>query len=217
MLIGEDVTPAGGWLHCPDPSDVHTIPDPEPELPHKHGQVEREGISWRIKLTADLLEQELGFITQQRVPVMTQVELSVVPSCVDLVDANELPVPGISSHTKQRGQQVWFRSLTLHERVWEASQSYLLVKEAARPGVPLQDDVVSFSLGKEVSHLQPCRPGPKHAVIIAAGAIALVVIYGAGDEAIQDEKQQTRETRIHNLLDTRQLIENDPFINQRKH
>lgn len=33
---------------------------------------------------------------------MAQVELSVLPSCVDLVDANELPVSGIPQHTEQR-------------------------------------------------------------------------------------------------------------------
>lgn len=84
------------------------------------------------------------------------------------------------------------------------SQSFLLVKEAARSRVPLQDDVVSFSLGKEISHLQSCGPSSKHTVIIAAGAIVVVVIKRASDTAKQDEKDATRKARIHNLLGMRQ-------------
>lgn len=94
MLISQDVAPAGGGLHCPDPSDVHAVADPQPELLHKHGQVDGGSVGWGVELAAHSLEQEIRFIAQQRVPVMAQVELSVLPSCVDLVNADELPVPG---------------------------------------------------------------------------------------------------------------------------
>lgn len=65
MLISQDVAPASGRRHCPDPPDVHAILDLQPELLHIHGQIERKGISWRVKLTAHSLEQEVRFIAQQ--------------------------------------------------------------------------------------------------------------------------------------------------------
>lgn len=95
MLVSQDVVSSRRRLHCPDPPDINTILYPQPELPHKQGQVLREGVSGRVKLIADPLEEEVGFIAQQRVPVVAQVELSVPPSRVDLIDADELPVPGI--------------------------------------------------------------------------------------------------------------------------
>jgi len=81
-------------------------------------------------------------------------------------------------------------------------ESALLVEEAARPRVPLQDDVVSFGLGEEIAHLQPRGPGAQHAVLVAAGAGVLVAVGKASQAANQDEgKDQTRKCRIHNLLD----------------
>lgn len=85
------------------------------------------------------------------------------------------------------------------------SQRYLLVKEAAWSRVPLQDDVVSFGLGEEISHLQSCRSSSKHTVIIVAGAIVVMLaVQRTSDTANQDEKDKTRKTQIHNLLDVKQ-------------
>ena len=105
MLISQDVAPAGGCLHRPDPPDVHTVPDLQPELLHKQGQILWVGIGWRVKVAAHSLEQEVRSVAQQRVPVVAQVELSVLPSRVDLVDADELPVPGIPDTHKQRSRE----------------------------------------------------------------------------------------------------------------
>lgn len=102
VLISEDVAPARGWLHGPDPPDVHPVAYPQVQLLHKHGQVEGEGVRRRVKLLTHSLEQQVGFIAQQRVPVVTQVELSVLPSRVDLINANQLPVPGIPSEAHKK-------------------------------------------------------------------------------------------------------------------
>lgn len=84
-------------------------------------------------------------------------------------------------------------------------ESVLLVKEAAWSRVPLQDDVVSFSLGKEMSHLQPRRPSSEHTVLkVWFDIVVVVVIKSALDTANQDEKDKTRKARIHYLLNTSQ-------------
>lgn len=68
------------------------------------------------------------------------------------------------------------------------------MKKAAWSRAPLQDGVVSFGLGKEISHLQSCRPSPEHAVIKVAGDIvAVVIVKGAMDTANQDGKDETLE------------------------
>lgn len=65
MLISQDVAPPIGRLHGSSPSNVHTVPDLQPELLDEHGQVEREGVRRRVKLAAHPLEQEVGFVAQQ--------------------------------------------------------------------------------------------------------------------------------------------------------
>lgn len=95
MLISQDVASASVRVPCSDLSNVHTIADPEPELLLIHGQIDWEGISRWVKLTVHSLEQQVRLITQQRVPVVTQVELQILSSRVYLVNADELPVPGI--------------------------------------------------------------------------------------------------------------------------
>lgn len=75
---------------------------PQVQLLHEHGQVEGEGVRRRVKLLTHSPEQQVGFIAQQRVPVVTQVELSVLPSRVDLINANQLPVPGIPSEAQEK-------------------------------------------------------------------------------------------------------------------
>ncbi|TNN58574.1 hypothetical protein EYF80_031194 [Liparis tanakae] len=158
VLVGQDVAPALGCLHCLDPPDVHAVPDLQPELLLKDRQIHRIGVGGREEVPAHSLQQEVAPVAQQRVPVVAHVELSVLGSRVDLVDADERPVPG--------------------------------------------DDVVSFSLGEEISHLQPRGPGAQHAVLVAAGAGVLVAVGKASQAANQDEgKDQTRKCRIHNLLD----------------
>lgn len=127
---------------------------------------------------------------------MAQVELPVLPPRVDLIDADELSVPGIPDHTKTEQRKRVSRVNREERQVRFFSRRFenvsSLVKEAARPRVPLQDDVVSFSLGEEIPHLQSCRPGSKNTVIIAAGAIVVVVVEvvfkGAFNTANQDEE-----------------------------
>lgn len=102
MLISQYVTPSSGRPPCLHLSDVHTIPDCQPQLLHKHRQIVGVRICLRVELLADSLEQEVMLVTQQGVPIVAQVELSVPPPRVDLVDADKLPVPGISLYVKER-------------------------------------------------------------------------------------------------------------------
>lgn len=95
MLIRQEVGDPSVRPQRPDPSDVHAVPDVQPELLLVHGQIEGEGVGRREILRAHFLEQEVGFVAQQRVPVVAHVELSVLPPRVDLVDADERPVPGV--------------------------------------------------------------------------------------------------------------------------
>ncbi|KAA8585635.1 hypothetical protein FQN60_004329 [Etheostoma spectabile] len=44
----------------------------QPELLHEHGQVEREGVRWRVKVPAHSLEQQVRSVAQQRVPIVAQ-------------------------------------------------------------------------------------------------------------------------------------------------
>lgn len=78
-----------------DLSDVHPVADPQAKLLLKHGQVDGEAIGGGVKLTAHSLEEQVRLVTQQRVPVVPQVELWVLSSRVYLVNADELSVPGI--------------------------------------------------------------------------------------------------------------------------
>lgn len=102
VLISQDVAPASGGLHSPYLSNIHTIPNVKPKLLLKHGQIDREGISLRVKLSAHSLKQQIRIIAQERIPIMAQVELLVLSACVYLVNADELPVPRVPGHTKQK-------------------------------------------------------------------------------------------------------------------
>lgn len=101
VLISQDVAPASGWLHSSYFSNIHTIPNLKPKLFLKHRQIDREGVSLRVKLCAHSLKEQFRFIAQQRIPIVAQVELLVLSACVYLVNADELPVPRVPGHTKQ--------------------------------------------------------------------------------------------------------------------
>lgn len=56
----------------------------------------------------------------------------------------------------------------------------LLVKKAARCRVPLQDNIIPFSLRKEICHLQSRWPSAKHAVVKMANGILTVLVTKGG-------------------------------------
>lgn len=62
VLISQDVAPASGGLHGPYLSNIHTIPNVKPKLLLKYGQIDREGISLRVKLSAHSLKQQVRII-----------------------------------------------------------------------------------------------------------------------------------------------------------
>lgn len=76
-------------------------------------------------------------------------------------------------------------------------KSFLLVKEATRSRVPLQYNVVSFSLGQEIAHLQASRSSSKHAVVMVLGAVTVEVIKGGEDKANQREEDETWKAGLH--------------------
>lgn len=95
MLVSQYIAPPSLGLNGPDPADVDLIPDFKAQFLLKHVEIVYETVSRRVELTAHSLKQQIGFVAQQRVPVMAQIELMVRSPCVDFVDADELPVPGI--------------------------------------------------------------------------------------------------------------------------
>lgn len=201
VLVSKDVAPSRGRMHGPDPSDVHAVPHLQPELPLKQREVEREGVGRRVELTAHPSEQQVRFVAQQRVPVMPQVELSIVPSRVDFVDANQFPVSGIPLEVKKKKKVLVSMSVSKSKG---SRYSFLLVEEAARAGVPLQDDVVPFCFGEEKAHLQTGRSCSEHAVTVAAGAIAEALVEGSQDDTKQGGKEETQKAWLHNLMRRRE-------------
>lgn len=161
MLVSQDVGSAFVCLHCLDAPNVHTVAHVQAQLVHIHGQVLWHGVSRGVKLSARSPEEEVGSVAQQRVPVVAHVELSILCPSVDLVNADERPVPGKPGHNTER---MCFRSrlrAVLFSRVIScafgttgSNEMLLLLKEAAWSSVPLQDDVVSFCLVEEEADLQ---------------------------------------------------------------
>lgn len=50
------------------------------------------------------------------------------------------------------------------------------IEEAPWPRVPLQDDVISLTLGEKVTHLKASGPSSKHTVVMVTGAVVTVVV-----------------------------------------
>lgn len=53
--------------------------------------------------------------------------------------------------------------------------SFSLIKEAARAGVPLQYDVVSFGSGQKVSHLESRWACPQYTVVMVMGDVGALL------------------------------------------
>lgn len=51
----------------------------------------------RVVVAGEVLEEQGRIVTEERVPVVSEVELRVVLSCVALVDADQLSVPRVNA------------------------------------------------------------------------------------------------------------------------
>lgn len=80
----------------PYPPYVHSILHFQPQLPGVQGQIAWEGIGLWVQLRADSLEQQVWPVAQQGVPIVSQVELPVLPPRVYFVDADKLSVSRVT-------------------------------------------------------------------------------------------------------------------------
>lgn len=106
ILIGQDVASVSIKFWRFNFSYISSIFNLQPQLFLKHRKVTWEVISVGVKLPAYSLKQEVGPVTQQGVPIMTQVEFLVPPPSVYFINADELSVPRISERNTVKKQ--WF-------------------------------------------------------------------------------------------------------------
>ena len=151
----------------------------QPQPLCKVAQVAHHVVGVGIVSVRVVSEEQPGVVAEQRVPVVTQVELGIGLAGVPLVDADELAVPGIAR------------------------------EEAARHRGAFEYHVVSACPLQEVGHLQARGPGAQDAVVPMHGRPGLgraqveSQVQGDGQEQPRGAPQRGGGGEAHPTADQR--------------